>query len=109
MKGLPWIIVGIGVGAAITYMLFNEPEPAYDTGHDTFADAARKTFSWGTKKQAEGKVGSFAGAVKQGVGNLTGNQDLADEGAADRVVGNVKDAAGQLGQAVGQTIHDLNK
>ena len=109
MKGLPWIIVGIGVGAAVTYMLFNEPEPEYDTGYDGFADVARKTFSWGTRKQAEGKVGSFAGAVKQGVGNLTGNQNLADEGTADRVVGKVKDAAGQVGQAAGQTIHDLNK
>ena len=100
MKGLPWIIVGIGVGAAITYMLFNEPEPAYDTGYDGFADVARKTFSWGTRKQAEGKVGAFAG---------TGNPNLADEGAADRVAGKVKDAVGQLGQAAGQTIHDLNK
>jgi uncharacterized protein YjbJ (UPF0337 family) len=109
MKGLPWIIVGIGVGAAITYMLFNEPQPEYDTAYDGFTDVARKTFSWGAKKQAEGKVSSFAGAVKQGVGNLTNNPDLADEGAADRVAGKVKDAAGQLGQAVGQTIHDLNK
>ena len=114
MKGLPWILVGVGIGIAATYVLFfdqltDQREPAYDTAYDGFTDAARKTFAWGTRKQAEGKVGSFAGAVKQGVGNLTGNQKLADEGAADRVVGNVKDAAGRVGEAVGQTLHDLNQ
>ncbi|WP_158942293.1 CsbD family protein [Granulicella sp. S190] len=110
MKGFPWILAGIGIGVAVTYVLFfSEPEPAYDTSYDGFSDAARKTFAWGTKQKAKGKVGSFAGAVKEGVGNLTGNQDLADEGTADRVEGKVKDVAGQVGQAVGQTIHDLNK
>jgi len=54
-------------------------------------------------------VGSFAGAIKEGVGRLTGDDQMADEGAADRVVGNVEDAAGQLGHAVGETIHDLNR
>jgi uncharacterized protein YjbJ (UPF0337 family) len=43
------------------------------------------------------------------VGALAGDDEMADEGAADRVVGNVKDAAGKLGQAVGQTIHDMNR
>ncbi|WP_353072793.1 CsbD family protein [Tunturiibacter gelidiferens] len=110
MRGFPWILAGIGVGVAVTYLLFvNEPEPAYDTSYDGFTDAARKTYAWGTKKQAEGKLGSVAGAIKEGAGNLTGNQNLADEGTADRVVGDVKDAAGRVGQAVGQTIHDLNK
>jgi uncharacterized protein YjbJ (UPF0337 family) len=110
MKGFPWILAGIGVGVAVAYLLFvDEPEPAYDTSDDRFTDAARKTFAWGTKKQAEGKLGSVAGAIKEGVGNLTGDQNLADEGTADRVVGDVKDAAGRVGQAVGQTIHDLNK
>jgi uncharacterized protein YjbJ (UPF0337 family) len=34
---------------------------------------------------------------------------MADEGAADRFVGDVKDAAGQVGHAAAQTIHDLNR
>jgi len=110
----PWILAGIGIGVAVTILVLNsEQEPAfdadYDTGYDRFTDAARKTFAWGTKKQAEGKIGSFAGAIKEGVGNLTGNQNLADEGTADRVVGKVKDVAGQVGQAAGQTLHDLNR
>jgi len=109
MKALPWILAGVGAGVAITLLYLNENEPGYATSYDGVERAARKTFGWGAGKQAEGKVGSFAGAVKQGVGQLTGNDQLANEGAADRVVGNVKDAAGKVGQAAAQAIHDLNK
>jgi uncharacterized protein YjbJ (UPF0337 family) len=108
MKALPWILAGVGVGAAITILLFNS-EPEYATGYDGVEGAARRSFGWGAKTQAEGKVGSVAGAIKEGVGRFTGNADLADAGTADRVEGGVKDAVGRVGQAVGQTIHDLNK
>jgi uncharacterized protein YjbJ (UPF0337 family) len=109
MRALPWIIAGVGIGVGVTILLFNDAEPSYATGYDGVERAARKTFGWGTKKQAEGKVGAFAGAVKEGVGQLTGDYDMADEGTADRLVGNVKDAAGKVGNAVGETIHDLNR
>ncbi len=112
MKALPWILAGVGIGVAVTILVFNGSEPQYAagaSGYDGVEGAARKSFGWGTGKKAEGKVGSVAGAIKQGVGQLTGNDQLAGEGAADRVTGKVKDAAGNLGQAVGQTIHDLNK
>jgi uncharacterized protein YjbJ (UPF0337 family) len=110
MKGFPWILAGIGIGIAITYIVYtSEPEPAYSSIDDGFTDAARKTFAWGTRQKARGKVDSAAGAIKEGVGNLTGNQDLADEGTGDRIVGKAKDIVGQLGQAAGQTIHDLNR
>jgi hypothetical protein len=124
MKGLPWILAGIGVGIAVTFVLFvdprSEPEPAYDIPYDgLFTDVARKTFAWGTRRQSEGKIGSFAGAVKQqrsgkqGAGDRTGKladkQDLAAEAAADPVAVNVKDTATQVGEAAGQTIHDLNQ
>jgi uncharacterized protein YjbJ (UPF0337 family) len=108
MRALPWIIAGVGIGVGVTILLFNE-EPAYATGYEGVERAARKTFGWGTKKRGEGKVGAVAGAIKEGVGQLTGDPQMADEGAADRVVGNVKDAAGQVGHAVGETIHDLNR
>ena len=109
MKALPWIAAGIGIGIGVTILLFNEPEPAYDTGYDSVERAARKTFGWGTKKRAEGKAGSVVGAVKEGVGRFTGDQQMEDEGTAERLVGNVKDAAGELGHAAAQTIHDLNR
>jgi uncharacterized protein YjbJ (UPF0337 family) len=111
MRALPWIIAGVGIGVGVTILLFNDGEPSYatGTGYDGVESAARKTFGWGTKKRAEGKVGAFAGAIKEGVGRITGDDRLAGEGAADRVVGDVKDAAGNLGHAVGETIHDLNR
>jgi uncharacterized protein YjbJ (UPF0337 family) len=102
MRALPWIIAGVGIGMGVTLLLFNESEPEYATGHDGVERAARKTFGWGTKKRAEGKI-------KEGVGRLTGDDQMAAEGAADRVVGQVKDAAGQVGHAAGETIHDLNR
>jgi uncharacterized protein YjbJ (UPF0337 family) len=86
-----------------------EPRAEYATGYDGIEGAARKTFNWGTKKRAGGKVQSIAGAIKEGVGTLTGDDQLADEGAAEQIVGDVKDAAGQLGHAAGQTIHDMNQ
>jgi uncharacterized protein YjbJ (UPF0337 family) len=109
MRALPWIIAGIGIGVGVTILLFNESEPEYATGYDGVESAARKTFGWSTRKRAEGKMGLVKGAIKEGVGKLTGDDQMADEGAADRVAGDVKDAAGQLGQAVGETIHELNR
>ena len=81
----------------------DQPEPAYDIGYDgLFTDVARKTFAWGTRKQSEGKVSSFAGAARQGAakgtGKLTGKQDLTAE-----------DAATHVGESAGQTIHELNQ
>jgi uncharacterized protein YjbJ (UPF0337 family) len=109
MKALPWILVGVGAGVALSLVCLNANESEYATSYDGIERAARKTFGWGAGKQAEGKVGSFAGAIKEGVGQLTGNDQLANEGTADRVVGNVKDAAGKVGKAAAQTLHDLNK
>jgi uncharacterized protein YjbJ (UPF0337 family) len=47
--------------------------------------------------------------VKEGLGNLTGNPDLANSGAADQAEGDVREGAGKLAQAAGQTLHDLNR
>jgi uncharacterized protein YjbJ (UPF0337 family) len=110
MKALPWIVAGVGIGVGVTLLLrLTGPEAESATGYDGVEKAARKTYGWGTKTRIGGKAGAVAGAIKEGVGRVTGDRDLADEGAADRVVGNVKDAAGKLGHAMGQTIHDLNR
>jgi uncharacterized protein YjbJ (UPF0337 family) len=109
MRALPWVIAGVGIGLGVTILLFNEPEPDYATGYNGVERAARKTFNWGTKRRAEGKVGAVAGAIKEGLGNLTGDDRMAGEGAADRAMANIKDAAGQVGHAVGETIHDMNR
>jgi uncharacterized protein YjbJ (UPF0337 family) len=108
MKALPWILA-TGAVAAAAYVLLNNLGPQADTGFDSVEDAAYRTSHWGSKNRLAGKGRNFAGRLKEGVGNLTGNPDLADEGVFDQVAGSVKDAAGTIGQAAGQTIHDLNR
>lgn len=109
MRSLPWLLAGAAIGAGVAVLLLNEQEPGYETGYDSVDRAARKTFGWGMRNRAEGKAGSVVGRVKEGVGKFTGNSDLEAEGTVQKVAGQVKDTAGEVGNAVAQTIHDLNK
>jgi uncharacterized protein YjbJ (UPF0337 family) len=109
MKPIHWIVAGLGLGLAVTYLLFIEPSSQTETGYDDIEDAARKTWSWGTRKRFGGRGDSIVGRIKEGIGRATGDDDLAGEGVLDEAAGAVKDTAGRLGHGVGQTIHDLNR
>ena len=109
MKPIHWILAGIGVGAAVTYVLFHEPSPQHDTGYDSMEDAANHAWAWGTKKRFGGSADSIVGNIKEGIGRVTGDDDLTDEGVLDQATGAVKKTAGKWGRAVGETIHDLNR
>ena len=110
MRALPWIVVGVAVGLAVTLLLrLEKPGTESATGSDAVESMARKTYGWGTKTLVGGKAASAKGAIKETAGRITGNNRMAEEGAAERVVGYVKDAAGQVGHAAAQTIHDLNR
>ncbi len=108
MKSLPWILAAVGLGVA-AYVVMNTPGPEYATGNDSIEDAARRTSAWGSKNRVKGAGIHLGGKLKEGIGNLTGNPDLADEGLVDQVSGSLKDAAGSVAQAAGQTIHELNR
>ena len=109
-SGLGWLIAGGAIGAAIAVLVLkSDNEPEYATGYDGVERAAGKTFGWGVKQRAKGKMASVAGAVKERVGRFTGDEDLEAEGSVDRVVGEVKDAVGEVGTAAAQTLHDLNR
>jgi uncharacterized protein YjbJ (UPF0337 family) len=108
MKTLAWLAAGIGVGLAV-YLVANAPEPQYATGSDNLEDAARNAAGWGTRQRASGIGSNVLGRVKEGLGNLTGNPNLADEGVGDQVEGNVREGVGKFAQAAGQTLHDLNR
>jgi uncharacterized protein YjbJ (UPF0337 family) len=108
MKALPWLLAAVGIGLA-AYVVINTPGPEYAGGYDSVEDAARGTSRWGSKKRITGTGGDLVGKLKEGFGNATGNEDLANEGVGDQVVGKVKDAAGSVAQAAGQAIHDLNR
>ena len=108
MKALPWIIAAAGIAGA-AYVLSNTPGPQYATGSDSVEDAARSTSNWGSKTRLRGAGGKFVGKAKQGLGNLTGDDQLASEGVGDQIAGGVAKAAGEVAQAAGQAIHDLNR
>jgi uncharacterized protein YjbJ (UPF0337 family) len=46
-----------------------------------------------------GEADKAKGAVKEGVGNLTGNDRLKAEGKTDKAKGDVKDAAHKVSEA----------
>jgi uncharacterized protein YjbJ (UPF0337 family) len=108
MKTFPWIFVGVGFGV-LAYIVLNQPGPQYATGDGDVEYAAGKTTLWGSKQRLKGAGGSLAGKIKEGLGQATGDDQLATEGAADQLVGAIKDTAGKAAQAAGQTIHDLNR
>lgn len=108
MKSLPWIIAAAAVGAA-AYILYNTPGPQAATGSDSVEGAARSSSQWGSKTRVGGTGDSVIGKVKESLGNLTGNDNLAAEGVGDQASGALKDTAGKFAQAAGQTIHDLNR
>jgi uncharacterized protein YjbJ (UPF0337 family) len=109
MKALPWIVAGMSVGAVLTYLILKEPSPQAEAGWDSVEDAARRTANWGSKTRLSAVGTTVVGEVKHGVGRVLGDDDLAGEGVLDQAAGAVKDAAGDLAQAAGQTIHDLNR
>ena len=108
MKTLPWILAAVGIGAA-AYVVMNTPGPEYATGNDSVEGAARRTSQWGSKSRVGGAGTKIAGKLKEGVGRVTGNVNLENEGVGDQVAGSVKNAAGSVAQAAGQTLHDLNR
>jgi uncharacterized protein YjbJ (UPF0337 family) len=108
MKTLTWILAGVGVGLAV-YLVVNQPGPQYSTGDDDVENLANDTSFWGSKQRLAGTARGLAGKVKEGVGRAAGDDQLADDGVVDQVVGGVKDTAGRAAHAVGATIHDLNR
>lgn len=108
MKPLAWVILGAGACIA-AYILINQPGPQYATGDDDVEYAAGRATLWGSKQRVAGAGGNLGGRLKEGFGRVTGDDQLAGEGAADQVVGALKDTAGRVAQAAGQTVHDLNQ
>jgi len=108
MKALLWVIAGASAGIA-AFIILNQPGPQYASGDDDVEYAAGRTSFWGSKQRLSGAGSGFTGRLKEGLGRATGDTDLADEGVTDQVVGAVKETAGQVAQAAGQTLHELNR
>ena len=61
------------------------------------------------RDEVEGKAEALKGKVKQGVGELTEDPDLIDEGVADEAAGNTQDAFGKARRKVGEAVQDIGK
>jgi uncharacterized protein YjbJ (UPF0337 family) len=59
------------------------------------------------KDELDGKADALKGRVKQGVGDLTDNDRLHDEGVADEAAGNIKEGIGKARRKVGDAIEDV--
>jgi len=59
------------------------------------------------RDELEGKGEQLKGKVKQGVGDLTDDERLHDEGVADEASGDVQETAGRARRKVGEAINDL--
>lgn len=58
------------------------------------------------KDRVQGSFDQAKGKVKEGVGNLTGDQKLKGEGKADQVAGKVKNTIGSAKDKVRETLED---
>lgn len=57
--------------------------------------------------EIEGKFDQAKGAVKDKVGEVTGDRELEAEGEADRASGNVQEGFGTAKRKVGEAIEDI--
>jgi uncharacterized protein YjbJ (UPF0337 family) len=61
------------------------------------------------KDELDGKVDQVKGRIKQGVGDITDNERLHDEGVADEASGDVQEGFGRGRRKVGEAIEDLGE
>ena len=55
-----------------------------------------------TKDRIEGEADKIKGTVKEGLGKLTGNRELEEEGTDDQLKGAVKKKVGEIKQVFNQ-------
>ena len=61
------------------------------------------------KDEMEGQVEQVKGKVKQAWGDLTDDERLRNEGAADEAVGEVQEGFGRAKRKVGETIEHIGE
>jgi len=60
-----------------------------------------------TKDELKGKLNQAKGNIKQGVGKLTGDERLRDEGVADEAAGEVQEGVGAVKRKVGDAVKKI--
>jgi uncharacterized protein YjbJ (UPF0337 family) len=59
------------------------------------------------KDEMEGKYNQAKGSIKEGLGRLTGDDDMRAEGSADKVKGDVQEGWGGTKRKVGDALEDV--
>ena len=59
------------------------------------------------KDELDGKAKQVKGKVKQGIGDLTDDERLRDEGVADEAEGDVQEGVGKARRKVGEAIEEV--
>ena len=60
-----------------------------------------------TKDELKGKLNQAKGNIKQGVGKLTGDERLREEGVEDEAAGEVQEGVGTIKRKVGNAVKQL--
>ena len=106
MKSWGWILAGAGAACA-AYLILSSPALQCPFESDGAGRAANRISFWGAKQRVTGTAAKVAGKVKEGLGNLTGDDELSAKGTVDQATGAVKDVAGKAANAAGGAIRDL--
>jgi len=69
--------------------------------------SARRNPRGMNKDELDGKADALKGRVKQGAGDLTNNDRLRDEGAAEEAGGEIEEGFGKARRKVGDAIEDV--
>lgn len=109
MKRLFFLVSTAALGLAAYLILKSPGSNLASASPDDLDTAADHVGGWGAKQRVTGAGSSVAGSVEQAAGDLVGNQHLSNQGAFDQAKGAVKDAAGQVANAVEGAVHDLNR
>ncbi len=109
MKRFFFLVSTAALGLA-AYLILKSPDSTLSAASPDDLDAVgNRVGRWGAKQRLTGAGSSVAGSVEQTAGDLVGNEKLSNQGAFDQAKGAVKDAAGQVANAVEGTVHDLKK
>ena len=99
MKIFPWLVAGVGVGVA-AYVILSQSSVGM-AGQEDLKYAAGRSKMWGAKQGLAGTGKGMVGKVKEGVGKALEDDDLANEGVGDQLIGTVKTSAGRAANALG--------
>jgi uncharacterized protein YjbJ (UPF0337 family) len=59
------------------------------------------------RDEMEGKFDQAKGSVKQGLGKLTGDEEMQSEGASDKLKGDVQEGFGGAKRKIGDALEDV--